>query len=239
MPVSIRLDIPYSAGADKMRAAFISTEPFESKRTGPVANIPEALAQLEGLVGADRLKTDITLVYAHDDRHDLAWTVKEEADRRGWQFARHVPDLLKIPPSEETAYESFETGSPEDSLPPREAQVLVMQLGDQGREYFGTGMDFLPAMNVMRHALWLCLRHFGWQSPGTALTLRNFGYVLRATGNRDNTNEFIYLMRRLQFIWKGRAPVPADWEQSRIIVDQLAELLQALGEPSDSLKLPE
>lgn len=239
MPVTIRLDIPYSAGADKMRAAFIVAQPFESKRTGPVANIPEALVQIETLAGADRLNSSTTLVYAHDDRHDLAWTVKEEADRRGWQFARHVPDILQIPPGEETAYESFETGSPEDVLPPREAQVLVMQLGEQGREYFGTGMDLLPAMNVMRHALWLCLRHFGWQSPGTALTLRNFGYVLRATGNQDNMDEFIYLMRRLQFVWKSTPPVKADWAQSAVIVDQLAELLQAMGEPSDSLKLPD
>jgi hypothetical protein len=236
-PVSIRVDVPYAPGAARMRVEVIALEPLKLIRSSTAADLQTALHEVETAAPLPSSGLPV-LVCPHDDRHDVAWVVKEEADKRGWGFSRHVEGLLQIPPDRETAYESFDTGSPEDTLAPRDAQVLIMQLGDQARELFGTGMDLLPAMSVMRHSLWLALRYFGWRSPGTALTLRNLGYILRATGNQDNADEFIYLMRRLQFIWKTSPPDPSDWEQSRPLVDQLAEILQALGEPADSLKLP-
>lgn len=235
--VSIRVDVPYARNAGHMRAELIAFEPLSLTRSSGVPDLQAALRELETAAPLALPGVVPVLVCPHDDRHDVAWVVKEEADKRGWGFSRHVPGLLEIPPDRETAYESFDTGSAEDSLAPREAQVMIMQLGEQGREYFGTGMDLLPAMGVMRHSLWLALRYFGWKSPGTALTLRNLGYILRATGNRDNTEEFIYLMRRLKFMWKSVPPDPAEWVQSRALVDQLSELLQALGEPAD-LGLP-
>lgn len=237
LPVSIRIDVPYARGASRLRAELIAFEPLSLIRSAGAADLQAALSGF-GEAMLARPGVVPVLVCPHDDRHDVAWDVKEEADRRGWGFSRHVAGLLEIPPDRETAYEAFDTGSAEDSMTPRDAQVMIMQLGEQAREYFGTGMDLLPAMSVMRHSLWLALRYFGWRSPGTALTLRNFGYVLRATGNKDNTDEFIYLMRRLVFQWKAAPPDPADWVQSRSLVDQLSELLVGLGEPADSLTLP-
>lgn len=235
---SIRIDIPYARDAVFLRAELISFDPLHMIRSGKAADVPAAIQEIEKLAG-EKISSAPVLVCPHDDRHDVAWVIKEEADKRGWGFSRHVTGLLQIPADRECAYEAFETGSAEDSLPQRDAQVLIMQLGEQGREYFGSGMDFLPAMSVMRHSLWLALRHFGWQSPGTALTLRNLGYVMRATGNQDNIDEFIYLMRRLRFVWTAKPPVREHWTGSEVIVDQLRELLEAVGEPAGTFALPQ
>lgn len=219
----IRLDVPYAEGATRMRAALITFDPMGINLSGPVANIPEAISVLKPAGDA------VTLVYPHDDRHDLAWAAKEEADKRSWQFARHIPRILEIPPDLETAYESFDTGSAEDALDAAAAQRRILQLGEEGREYFSTGMDMLPAMRVLRHALWLALRFFGWQNPGTALMLRNLGYVLRATGNQDNIDEFIYLLRRMVFVWGKQPPDKSVWAGSEPVIGQINELADSTG----------
>lgn len=56
-------------------------------------NIPEAIDKLLEMAKKHKipLAQSFTLVFPLDDRHNLAWIVKEEADRRGWKFDREAP----------------------------------------------------------------------------------------------------------------------------------------------------
>lgn len=233
----IRLDVPYSENATKMRAllGFRRDGSVEVEEIPDLPDIPKAVEAALKKAGEMGLSSgaETVIIYPHDDRHGIAWPAKEAADKHGLGFNRQTPLDLEPPASTATGYENFDTGSDEDSLDQSEARKLVIELNSEAQGLFSGG-ELLEAMGPLRHALWLILRSEGWQSPVTAYTLRNLGYVLKATGNPENEGEVRYLIRRLIHVWLETPPDKAVWEGSESLAQNLAELSDALDDPGSA-----
>jgi len=230
----LRLDVPYSKDANKMRAVLAYCEPGKEDRAGLLKaegckNIPEAVKSVLEQAKSSNIEidSDLTLVYPLDDRHGLAGHARDEADRRQFKFSRHVPGAMKLPVAFETGYENFDTGSPEDNYDFDQARDAILQLNQEANDSFNSN-DLLEAMGPLRHALWLALRHLGWRHPGTAYTLRNLGYTLISTGNSDNSIEVEALILKMVFSWECKAPSKEAWKRSENLLDELASLCVAL-----------
>lgn len=230
----IRLDIPYSKDAKKMRAVLAYSEPDKQElakliKASDCKNIPEAVQNVLDQAKSSNITIDsaTTIVYPLDDRHGLAGYARDEADKRKMNFSRHIPDMMKLPVNFETSYENFDTGSVEDTFDFDQAKNAILQLNEEANESFNSN-DLLEAMGPLRHALWLALRHLGWRHPGTAYTLRNLGYTLTSTGNSDNATEVESLIIKLVYLWQLKAPNLEVWKSSAVLLDELAHLCVTL-----------
>ncbi len=238
----LRFDIPYPEDATIMRADL-------GFRDGTsVGSIPiEGMMDIPGTVEAALkissarnfvVSPDFTLVIPLDSRHGVAWVVKEEADKRSYAFSRHIPPHA-IPSM--NAYPRFATvtGSPEDDLPAAEAKALVIRLNTEAQEFFSTGMDMPDAMSCLRHALQTASKHMGWTNPAMVYTLRNFGYVMRATGNDENLNEFLCLSRILADEFDGSVQA-GSWDgDGAALLEQTAGLCATSGDETTGRRLME
>jgi hypothetical protein len=231
----IRLDVPYSRDATKMRGVLAYTDPSDPDKVGlaetsDCKNIPEAVDKLFELAKDKGIAIDssLTIVYPLDARHGLAYPAKETAEKKSVRFSRHIPDIMKLPVDLLTAYEIFDTGSSEDTASNDDAQRMVLDLNQEAVDSCNSG-DLLEAMGPLRHALWLVLRHFGWHSPGTVYTLRNLGAVLNATGNDENRAETLYLIGKLVYQCAVTPPHKAEWQGQLGLLDSLVELCNSMG----------
>jgi len=135
------------------------------------------------------------------------------------------------------AYESLKSGSAEESLERQQAFARVTELCERAVELFSTGMDNLPALGALRHALWLVLKHFSWASANTSLVLRNLGEVLNATGNADNGAEYHHLVRRMLHAWRGEPPDRGEWEQIMQRLERMSQLCALQGDENLARKV--
>ncbi|MEX2683917.1 MAG: hypothetical protein Q6373_020265 [Candidatus Sigynarchaeota archaeon] len=232
----LRLDVPYSKDANKMRAVLAYSEPGKEDNAklltaADCKNIPEAVQSVLEQAKSSNIEIDsnLTLVYPLDDRHGLAGHARDEADKKQFKFSRHVPDAMKMPVDLETGYENFDTGSTEDTYDFDQARAAILQLNQEANDSFNSN-DLLEAMGPLRHALWLALRHLGWRHPGTAYTLRNLGYTLISTGNSENAMEIEALLLKMIYLWECKAPNKDIWKGSEHLLDELASLCVALKE---------
>lgn len=221
----IRLDIPYQSDGSKMRAV-VGHSADGGKLSTIVSdyfdNIPNCIAALRTLfTQLDLEVNDATvLAYPLDGRMDLAWVVKEAADKEHWEFSRHIP-LQYFPDIDVLcSFEIEDTGSEQDNFSANEAQKEIFGLNNEAQEHY-QGSDMPSAMSSLRQALQLAIKHFGWGSPGTAYSLTNFGHVMRATGNDDNLNEVKKAIERMLHHWDNELPSTAEWEGASSILEQL------------------
>ncbi len=232
----IRLDIPYSKDATKMRAVLAYCEPGKEDyakllKATDCKNIPEAVKNIleQAKTSNIEVNSDCTIIYPLDDRHGLAGYARDEADKRKFKFSRHTPDAMKLPIGFETGYENFDTGSAEDTYDFEHARDAILQLNEEANDSFNSN-DLLEAMGPLRHALWLALRHLGWRHPGTAYTLRNLGNTLIATGNSDNETELESLILKMIFLWDNKLPKAEVWKESESLLDDLTNQCVTLKE---------
>ena len=134
--------------------------------------------------------------------------------------------------------EQDETGSEEDSLPPKEAQQKIFQLNNQAQGEYQSS-DLPAAMSCLRQALQLSVKHFGWYSPGVAYSLTNFGHVMRGTGNNDNILEVTSAINRMLYHWDNETPAKEEWAGAGSIMDQLIGVCNSLGKDGFAERLSE
>lgn len=229
----IRLDIPYQSDGSKMRAV-VGHSPDGGKLSTIVSdyydNIPNIINALNDLFKQLNLATDNTTVLAYplDGRMNLAWVVKEAADKEGWEFSRHVPRQFYPGIDVVCSFELEDTGSEQDSWAAGPAQKEIFSLNNAAQEDY-QGSDMPSAMSNLRQALQLAIKHFGWGSPGTAYSLTNFGHVMRATGNDDNLHEVKSAIERMLHHWDNELPSTAEWEGASSILEQLIMVCAGLG----------
>lgn len=221
----IRLDIPYQSDGRKMRAVVghsVDGERISTTVSDYSDNIPNILDALKNSFSGEGLHADdqTVLVYPLDGRMDLAWVVKEAADKEGWDFSRHIQTDFYPNIDVLCSFELDETGSDQDELPPREAQQLIFQLNNEAQGNYQSS-DMPAAMSNLRQALQLSVKHFGWSSPGVAYSLTNFGHVMAATGNNDNINEVSKAVERMLMQWDNEEPDKQEWSGAGSILDQL------------------
>lgn len=239
----LRFDIPYAEEATIMRAHLAFRE-GHSIRTIALENLPDIPLALERAMKTTTeqkitIGPEFTLVYPLDSRHGVAWAVKEEADKHSFQFSRHIPPDA-VPDVE--AYPGFAeiTGSPEDKLSRDDSRALVMRLNAEAQEFFSTGMDLPDAMSSLRHALQVASARLGWNDPAMVYALRNFGYVMRATGNDENLAEFLCLSRILAVRLTSSPAAPGTWDADNVgLLEQTAGLCATSGDEETGRKLME
>ena len=95
----IRLQIPYSHEALQLGVSLgyriEAASEVQVERAGGFETLEQALAGISEQVETldVTLGEDTVLVFPLDSRHELAWAVKDEADSRGWGFARYTPGV--------------------------------------------------------------------------------------------------------------------------------------------------
>lgn len=235
IPVWLYFDIPYADDASAMRAllAFVNNgHEIIVTDIKSCTDIKDAVEKAKEEISKNGTPAgeNFTLVYPLDDRMGLAWPVKDIADKENWKFSRHIPSDLYPPKEKLILYSASDDGSSESKLSQVDAQRKVLDLNEEARQLFSGG-DMLPVMSVLRHALKLSVWHFGWTSPGTALSLRNLQYAFRGTGNRDNELEGIFLAGQLIHGFTQGKASRKDWDGAEVFLTNIAENLDATGAP--------
>lgn len=237
----LRFDIPYAEDASVMRAD-LGFRDGDSVRRIPIekqSDIPGTVDTALRVASERKLivGTDFTLVYPLDSRHGVAWAVKEESDKRSFQFSRHIPSNGMPTPADYPRFADT-TGSREDHLSREEARALVVRLNTEAQEFFSTGMDMPDAMSCLRHALQAASKHLGWTDPIMTYSLRNFGYVMRATGNAENLQEFLSLAGILASELGDNSPTPGVWDkEGGNLLEQTAGLCATSGDEPTARQL--
>lgn len=228
----IYFDIPYNEGATHMRALLgIQTESgIQVQSTGAVKDIPAAIHEAEriGIPQEFYFSTQTHFIYPHDDRHGLAWPVKEQADLKSCLFSRQIPKNEYPAPGDAVIFSAFDDGSPVYKLIPHQAQQRVMDLNSEAKALFAYG-DMLPVYSLLRNALQLSIFHFSWTHPITAFTLRNLLYGFIGSGNIESFHEGHFLCQKFHHEYSTKTPPANVWEESLMFFDHLAESLIRMG----------
>jgi hypothetical protein len=236
----IRLDIPNAEDANLMKGVlgYRQSGPGEAGVATLVVqdcvNIPETVDKLLAAATAAGIHAGgkLTLVYPLDPRHGLAWTVKDAADKRGWEFSRHVPEAEAAKGDAYVPFWVARTGSADDGLDQAAAQEKVFSLNRQGYDCFSSGMDLLEAMGYLRHALQLCHQHLGLRHPAAVYTVRNLMATLRATGNHDNELDGLAVAAAVACAWDKGAADKESWDQAaRGLLADIVKLCADLNDP--------
>ncbi|MBK9035281.1 MAG: hypothetical protein IPL61_29185 [Myxococcales bacterium] len=139
----------------------------------------ETIAAVCDLLAARAPTARPVLVDPLDGRHGLAHLVLEEAQRRGWEFARHPP------PGHELHVLDLAGADAEPARSIADATALLEQLagamGDAWKD-----QELGESIGIGRQALTLCLHHFGAWHPYTYWILSNLFQASAGTGNDDN-----------------------------------------------------
>ncbi len=215
----IRFDLPYARDANLMKVVMgvkrvggnqTAIETFVEEN---ISDIPKAIDILLNKAVAQKInvRKPFTLVFPLDDRHQLAWIVREHADKHEWEFKRQIPEGEDPSLEYYIPFVSKATGSAEDTLSPEEAEREIVDLNNEAHDDFSSGMDLLDAMGKLRHALQISWQHLGWGNPSTAYTLRNLMYVYGGTGNLDNEREGLWLLRLMIKGWEEQRLTTKDW----------------------------
>jgi hypothetical protein len=207
----IFFDVPYAEDASKMRGilGFSNGSGTDCEFASPCKDVPDAIAQLEKIAGDKgiSIEKNITLVYPLDMRHGLAWAVKENADKKGWQFSRHIPAGQYPDPGKLFLYSHFDNGSSEMTLDKPSASLRIIELQGEALDAMNDG-DMLPVMGTLRHALSLSVTHEGWANSDTLMTLYLLLNAFARTGNPDNLTEGHFLVRQALMAINSRLPGP-------------------------------
>jgi hypothetical protein len=201
-------------------------------RVDSASSIAEALDRLEQEAKKHGVALDDSthVIFPLDSRHDLAWAIKEETEKRGYTFSRHIPD--------DAEPQDGIDPTPEPEGPAEEAAAKMNGLCQRALEV-AQGANYSEAMSFMRQALGLAVTHFGWAHHYTGHMLRYLAQVLRATGNDSNTAEALLFLRRLCFVLEHETPRTDNRlaqclqrlaEETRSVDDPLAARLQTLAE---------
>jgi hypothetical protein len=182
-------------------------------------NIPDALDRVTEKAAAANVALDesTVLVMPLDARHQLAWAAKEEADKRGFAFERHLP----------------QGSDPDEGLPPAqealgdvdEAASTMNDLCQEAQEAAQSAL-FGESISCMRHAVGIAVAHFGWCHYYTGHMLRYQHQVLRATGNDDNEREGIQFLKRMCHELEAQGPGETN--------EKLAACLQMLANEAEA-----
>jgi hypothetical protein len=165
------LRIPRAEGATSMSGA---DDKGNVARAAMISEVCDAIVA----TGA----TPEMLIFPLDGRHGLAGYVLDEATKRGWEFARHVPAG-----HEELLFDrdGADAGS---NLSADEATALLEQLGSAMGEAWNDD-EIGESMGIGRQALTLCLRHFGAWHAYTFWILSNYFQAAAGTGADKNITE--------------------------------------------------
>ena len=161
----IRLDIPYQDDGNKMRA--VVGHSADGGRLSTIVsdysdNIPNILEVLKASFAAANLESNSSavLVYPLDGRMNLAWVVKEAADKEKWEFDRHIPAAFYPGVEVLCGFELDETGSEEE--PAKEPAQATEQSSARRISILGFACGhvlFAPSFATLRQAFWLV---FSW-----------------------------------------------------------------------------
>lgn len=157
------------------------------------------------------------LIFPLDGRHGLAGYVLDEATKRGWEFARHVP-----PGHEELLFDRDGTDAGAD-LSVADATALLEQLGSAMGEAWNDD-EIGESMGIGRQALTLCLRHFGAWHAYTFWILSNYFQAAAGTGADKNITEACNVVDFML-----TQPRPESVPGASSAAAKLAELSQRVG----------
>ncbi len=226
----IRLDVPYSEKSQIMRGvlAFSDTSgqgDFQIIKILNNNNITDLITDIANVAQthAIELNWNTELVFPIDSREILATEVEQISEKMHLKFSRKIPNLMSLPVDLETAYENFDTGSPEDELSHADASNLIYKLNNEAYERVKAN-ELLDAITTLKHAMWLSFRFFNWYHPATMYTLKNVGHVYAGTGNRENEKEFMALVLKFIYLWHEISPNKEIWNQSENLFDELATI---------------
>jgi hypothetical protein len=197
------LRIPRARGAKVMSGVLGVAEWMTSARGANIPAVCDAL--LAAAMGVGRPVSSLMLVFPLDGRHDLAHVALEEANRRGWQFARHVPrgqeaHLLDLDGADAAdAWESLDALAEEF-----QHAVERSELGE--------------ALAILRCALALRLRHVGAWDAGTMHVASDLVEIAARTGAEANLDEAAGLVEHLL-----AQPFPTTFEDPLQLLAQLEE----------------
>ncbi|HCL56008.1 MAG TPA: hypothetical protein DHW82_03245 [Spirochaetia bacterium] len=195
----IELSIPYDENARFMSGRL----GYQDAENGNISvltvrdckNIPETIDKLLNTAKENAVETSspITLIFPLDERHNLAWYVKEEADKRKWEFSRHIPENQEV-----SDFMTHKTAQADEvrKLSNEDARTQIMKLNEDARQEYQSS-DLLRAITCLRHALELSLEYFDFNSPETAYTVRNLVYTYQATGSYENEKEALKLIQKI------------------------------------------
>ncbi len=189
----IRLQIPYSHEALQLGVSLgyriEAASEVQVERAGGFETLEQALAGISEQVETldVTLGEDTVLVFPLDSRHELAWAVKDEADSRGWGFARYTP---------------------EGSLPGEGALIQPEPMPEQGAGQYSFELcdratvaardqRLGDAFTLLREALGVTTTHLGWHSDATCGVLMYFVTLLVGSRSPENQGEALLLLRRL------------------------------------------
>lgn len=184
-----------------------------------VAETLDALATMAAEKDVE-LGEQTTVVFPLDARMSLAWSVKEEAEQRGFEFDRHIPHDAQ--PADGLVLAAEPTRDADD------AAIHMNRLCEQAMAA-GEGAEFGEAMTCMREAVGLAITHFGWTHHYTGHMVRYLGQFLRATGNDDNGRENVLYLRTLCYALEQDAGGRGEWSE------QFVACLGTLSEEAEEL----
>jgi tetratricopeptide (TPR) repeat protein len=160
---------------------------------------------------AGRALSSVVLIDPLDGRHDLAHVMLEEANRRGWGFARHVPrgqeaHLLDLDGA--------------DAEPALAASEIPARLGEIGGETQGAidASELGEALALARQAMTLLVRHRGFWHADTLWIASSLMDVAAQTGADENIDEAVGLIEHVI----GQ-PLPAAFDDPTALLGKLDE----------------
>ncbi|HEY6159755.1 MAG TPA: hypothetical protein VI112_00990 [Bacteroidia bacterium] len=227
----IFFDVPYAEDASKMRGilGYSNGSGTDCHFTYPCKDVPDAIAQLEKIAADNGISMgkEMLLVYPLDMRHGLAWAVKENADKKGWGFSRHIPAGQYPDPNKLILYSHFDNGSSEMTLDKPSASLRIIELQGEALDEMSDG-DMLPVMGILRHALSLSVTHEGWVNSDTLMTLYLLLNAFARTGNPDNINEGHFLVKQALMAITSRLPGPGTPGNDRLAanLDKIAAAVE-------------
>jgi len=221
----IELSIPYEENARFMSGRL----GYQNRKNGSISaltvhdckNIPETIDKLLNSAEENNIETllPITLIFPLDERHNLAWYVKEEADKRKWEFSRHIPENQEI--SDLLINKSAQANEVR-KLSDKDARSQIMKLNEDARQEYQSS-DLLRAVTCLRHALELSLEYFDFNSPETAYTVRNLVYTYQATGSYENEKEALKLIQKISDSLKTKGFINKHWTlETASLLEELA-----------------
>ncbi len=154
---------------------------------------------------------NVTLVFPLDGRHNLAHIVLEEANRRGWQYARHLPRGL------ESQLLDLQGADAAPELEASNVPALIETLTQEIQSAIEDS-ELAEALAVLRQILAIGIVHFGAWHPDTYWALSNLIRFAAATGADANIDQAAGLLEHLL-----EQPLPAELDNPLGLLRKLDE----------------
>lgn len=161
---------------------------------------------------AKRAPPSVVLIDPLDGRHDLAHLVLEEANRRGWRFARHVPR------GQEAHLLDLDGDDAEPALAASEIPTRLDELEQQMQGAIDAS-ELGEALAIARQALTLLVRHRGFWHPDTLRMTSSLVDLATHTGAGENIDEAAGLIEHVI-----AQPLPASVDEPTTVLGKLDEM---------------